>query len=80
MLRSPGFPQQYAPNTLCRWIIGDAGKIVRIQFIAIGIEPDPNCQWDFIEFTTDFGEPERQCGNEVPDLLRFAIKKALWSL
>ena len=56
------------------------GTIIRVNFIVIDIELDAACRWDFVQFTTPGESPDKHCGSDLPDLLRFLMNKTHLSI
>ncbi|KAF0296268.1 Cubilin [Amphibalanus amphitrite] len=47
---SPGYPQPYAHNAECTWVIaGNAGSKVRLSVLDLDLETATNCRFDFLE-------------------------------
>ncbi|XP_043205584.1 cubilin-like [Amphibalanus amphitrite] len=47
---SPGYPQPYAHNAECTWVIaGNAGSKVRLSILDLDLETATNCRFDFLE-------------------------------
>ena len=47
---SPGYPNPYAHNSDCVWIITVAtGNTVRLTFMVFDLQSDLSCQYDYVE-------------------------------
>lgn len=51
-ISSPNFPQKYAANKKCSWVIStDEGKRITLNLVVMDIEYDSICQFDYLKIT-----------------------------
>ena len=50
VIRSPGFPNNYAHNRECTWVIRvDQGKQILLNFTNFDLESHRDCNYDYLE-------------------------------
>ncbi|KAH9509838.1 hypothetical protein Btru_045374 [Bulinus truncatus] len=74
---SPGFPNTYATNLTCYWMISAAsGKQITLSFTDMSIEESASCTYDYVKVldgsSLSFRTFGQYCGNSVPVPLRSA--------
>ncbi|XP_059150098.1 tolloid-like protein 2 [Physella acuta] len=72
-IESPGYPIQYAPNTVCSWtIVGPAGSKISLRTIKLQLETHSVCQYDYMQVLDGSGVRAinlgRYCNSEPPVL------------
>eukprot|EP00794_Sanderia_malayensis_P003627 gene3627-4141_t len=83
VIKTPNYPRNYPPNTLCIWIIksNDTTREIKLIFKSFELEKHSQCKYDSL-LIKDGSKPsskviKQQCGDEVP-LSVTSTGNALW--
>ncbi|KAL1472886.1 hypothetical protein MTO96_022665 [Rhipicephalus appendiculatus] len=65
VIYSPGYPMNYDPDRLCRWVITAVQGSVTLRFVDVQIEESPDCGFDSVGVLPGPGQGSavKLCGN-----------------
>ena len=82
IITSPSYPDNYPDDTDCVYTISQTiGTVIRLTFLAMDIEYDTTCKYDYLEIRDGPLEDSpiliKLCGNGIPDSIQSG-QNELW--